>query len=192
MDSKREYIIFILNCIRCIPHVLVYYLHKNKSLIKEDIKNGLKLLNKNYGNLKGLIYLLSFEKAFRNLFYYRVQPFEIILNIVCPRLIAMRIDACKIGPGLSISHGFGSTIGAKSIGKNCTIFQQVTLGAAGNAGFPTILDNVTIYAGAVIIGNVTIGNNSVVGANATVFRDIPDNCTVLPGTSKIMKWRIKQ
>lgn len=191
MDSKRECIIFIMNCIRCIPHVIVFYLHKNKSLIKEDIKNGLKLLNKNFGSIKGLIYLLSFENAFRNLFYYRVQPYEIFLNLACPRLTTLRIDACKIGPGLAISHGFGSTIGAKSIGKNCTIFQQVTLGAAGSTGFPTILDNVTIYAGAVVIGDVTIGNNSVVGANATVFRDIPDNCTVLPGTSKIMKWKCK-
>ncbi len=56
-------------------------------------------------------------------------------------------------------------------------------------GFPTILDNVTIYAGAIVIGNITVGNNSVIGANATVFKNVPDNCTVLPGTSKIMQWR---
>lgn len=189
MTSKRDYIVFIMNIFRCLPHIIVFFLHKNRSIISEDIKCGLKLFNQNYGELKGLIYLLSFERAFRNLFYYRVQPFEIILNIICPRLHTLRIDACVIGPGLAISHGFASTIGAKSIGKNCTIFQQVTLGAAGSVGFPTILDNVTIYAGAVIIGNVTIGNNSVVGANATVYKNVPDNCTVLPGTSKIMQWR---
>lgn len=189
MTSKREYIIFILNFIRCIPHIIVFYLHNQKPVIREDIKSGLKLFNKNYGDLKGLIFLLSFERAFRNLFYYRVQPFELILNVICPRLYALRIDACVIGPGLAISHGFASTIGARSIGKNCTVFQQVTLGAAGRVGFPTILDNVTIYAGAVIIGNITIGNNSVIGANATVFKNVPDNCTVLPGTSKIMQWR---
>jgi len=170
------------------PHIIVFYLHKNRPVIKEDIFSGLKLLNQNYGVLKGLIYLLSFERAFRNLFYYRVQPFEVLLNIICPRLYAFRIDACVIGPGLAISHGFASTIGARSIGKNCTIFQQVTLGAAGKEGFPTILDNVTIYAGAVVIGNVTIGNNSVIGANATVYKNVPDNSTVLPGTSKIMHW----
>lgn len=178
-----------MNIIRCTPHIIVFNLHKNKHVICEDIKRGLKLLNQDYGMLSGLVYLLSFERAFRNLFYYRVQPFDIFLNIICPRLYALRIDACSIGPGLAISHGFASTIGAKSIGRNCTIFQQVTLGAAGRMGFPTILDNVTIFAGAVIIGNVTIGNNVVIGANATVYKNVPDNCTVLPGTSKIMQWR---
>lgn len=189
MTSKREYIIFILNFFRCIPHLVIYYFHNKRPIIREDIKRGLKLFNKNYGDIKGLIFLLSFERAFRNLFYYRVQPFEFILNMICPRLYALHIDACEIGPGFAISHGFASTIGARSIGKNCTVFQQVTLGAAGRVGFPTILDNVTIYAGAVIIGNITIGNNSVIGANATVFKNVPDNCTVLPGTSKIMQWR---
>lgn len=188
MNSKRESIIFLLNCVRCIPHVLVFYLHKNKPVIEEDIKKGIQLLNKDYDKLKGLIFLLSFERAFRNIFYYRVQPFEIILNFLCPRLSSLRIDTDKIGPGFMISHGFATVVGAKSIGKNCTIFHQVTLGAATSIGYPTILDNVVIYAGAVIIGDVTIGNNSVVGANATVFRNVPDNCTVLPGTSKIMKW----
>ena len=188
MTSKRDYIVFLLNIIRCIPHIIVFYLHKNKPVIGEDIKRGLILCKKKYGVLSGLIYLVSFERAFRNLFYYRVQPFDIILNIICPRLHAFRIDAGVIGPGLAISHGFASTIGARSIGKNCTIFQQVTLGAAGRVGFPTILDNVTIYAGAVVIGNVTIGNNVVIGANATVYKNVPDNSTVLPGTSKIMRW----
>lgn len=192
MNSKREQILFILNCIRCIPHILVFCLHKNKPLIEEDIKRGLQLLNKDYGNLKGLIYLLSFECAFRNIYYYRVQPFELILNPICQRLTTMRIDAKTIGPGFAISHGFATVIGAKSIGKNCTVFHQVTLGAASSVGYPTILDNVIIYAGAVVIGNITIGNNSVIGANSTVFQNVPDNCTVLPGTSKIMRWRIKE
>jgi serine O-acetyltransferase len=55
-------------------------------------------------------------------------------------------------------------------------------------GFPTIMDNVTIYAGAVVLGDITIGNNSVIGANATVFQDVPDNSTVIPAASRIMKW----
>ncbi len=189
MRSKRENIVFTMNFIRLIPHLIVFYLHKNKPIIREDIKNNLMLINQSHGDLKGLIYLLSFERAFRNLFYYRVQPFEIILNLICPQLYTLRIDACTIGPGLAISHGFATTIGARSIGENCTIFQQVTLGAARQEGYPTILNNVKIYAGAIIIGNVTIGNNSVIGANATVYKDVPDNCTVLPGTSRVMKWK---
>ena len=189
MGSKREYIIYILNFFRCLPHLIVFSFHKNRALIIQDVKRGLSLHNKIYGPIKGFIFLMSFERAFRNIFYYRIQPFEILLNPICPKLKALRIESCSIGPGFAISHGFASTIGAKSIGENCTVFQQVTLGAGGKDGFPTILNNVTIFAGAVIIGKITIGNNSVVGANATVFKDVPDNCTVLPGTSKVMKWK---
>jgi serine O-acetyltransferase len=98
------------------------------------------------------------------------------------------VESKQIGEGMIIIHGFSTAIGAESIGKNCIIYQQVTIGATKD-GFPTILDNVTIYAGAVIIGKITIGNNVVVGANATVFNDVPDNCTVLPGSSRVMKWR---
>lgn len=42
-----------------------------------------------------------------------------------------------------------------------------------------------------VIGNITIGNNVVIGANATVYFNVPDNCSVLPGTSKIFKWKAK-
>ena len=48
-----------------------------------------------------------------------------------------------------------------------------------------------INSGAIIMGKVIIGNNVVIGANATVMQNVPDNCTVLPVSSKIMHWKIK-
>lgn len=188
MNSKREYLIFILNFIRCFPHMIVFHIHKNKGIIKHDIERELLLLNKHFKPNLALIYLLAFDKAFRNIYYYRVAPFDLLLSIFCPRLSSIFINSPLIGEGFAISHGMSSVIGAKSIGKNFTVFQQVTIGAASSVGPPTILDNVTVYAGAVIIGNLTIGNNVIIGANATVCKDVPDNCTVLPGTSRIMKW----
>jgi serine O-acetyltransferase len=98
------------------------------------------------------------------------------------------IDTKKIGEGLFIPHGFSSTIGAASIGKNCSINHNVTIGTYGKRTRPIILDNVQINAGAVIFGNITIGNNVIIGANATVNTDIPDNCTVFPPPSRIMRW----
>lgn len=190
MHSRREYLIFAFNFIRCILHIMVYYFSKNKLVLKEDLKKNLELENKNYNELAGLIYSLSFNKAFRNIFYYRLDHADFILNLICPKLSTLIINVDRIGEGFAISHGFATAVGARSIGKNCTVFQQVTIGAATQYGTPTILDNVTIYAGAIIIGNVTIGNNVVIGANATVYTNVPDNCTVLPGTSKIMKWKM--
>ncbi len=75
------------------------------------------------------------------------------------------------------------------IGKNCTIFHQVTIGNdykdVKNA--PVIGNNVTIYPGAKIVGKVIIGNNCVIGPNATVFKDVPDNSLVVVGEQRYIK-----
>jgi serine O-acetyltransferase len=99
------------------------------------------------------------------------------------------IRAGSIGEGLFINHGFCTAIGAKSIGKNCKNGHQVTIGNY-EGGSPIILDNVTIHPAAVIFGDLTIGNNTVIGANATVFQDVPDNSTVYPSSIK-MTWNKK-
>ena len=88
-----------------------------------------------------------------------------------------------IGRRLFIDHGMGVVIGETSIvGDDCTIYQGCTLGGTGKEKgkrHPTILSNVTIGAGARILGNITIGENCRVGAGSVVLRDIPDNSTVV-------------
>lgn len=86
----------------------------------------------------------------------------------------------SIGPGLVIPHSVGTILGARSIGANVTIYQQVTLGAKV-ADFdyvpeerPLVCDGVVITAGAKIIGPVRLGANCVIGANAVVLGDVPD------------------
>jgi serine O-acetyltransferase len=71
-----------------------------------------------------------------------------------------------------------------SIGKNCVIFQQVTIGSntltdSKKMGAPTIGDNCYIGVGAKLIGNIVIGNNVRVGANCVVTKDVPANHTVI-------------
>lgn len=188
LHSKREKLVFILNSIRCIPHIVIFLAHRNRHTIETDIFRGLEEFRIQAGSLFGLIFLFTFMKSFRNVFYLRIKPIDFFLRIILPPAPALAIQTHVIGEGLVISHGFGTAIGAKSIGKNCTILQQVTIGAT-KEGEPVIGDNVMIYAGAVIFGKINIGNNVVIGANATVFRDVPDNCTVLPGTSRIMHWK---
>lgn len=88
-----------------------------------------------------------------------------------------------IGPGLFLPHTQGTVIGAYKIGANAIIFQQVTLGARElDMGFnynlrPLVGDNVILGAGAKILGGVTIGNGSTVGANSVVLSDVPENAT---------------
>ena len=77
------------------------------------------------------------------------------------------------------------------IGKNCTIFHQVTIGSntlkeSKRQGAPVIGDNVYIGCGAKIIGGITIGNNVRIGANCVVVCDIPDNSTVVLESPRVI------
>lgn len=74
------------------------------------------------------------------------------------------------------------------IGKNCKILHGVTMGGrAGHKGLPIIGDNVVIGIHAQLIGNVKIGNNSIVGAGAIVTHDVPDNVVVVGNPARILK-----
>lgn len=96
----------------------------------------------------------------------------------------------NIGGGVMFAH-YGSIVIATDsrIGKNVTIHQDVTIGrsfAGSKHGCPIIGNNVIIFAGAKIIGHVTIGNNVVIGANAVVTNDIPDNSVAVGIPAKVI------
>lgn len=95
----------------------------------------------------------------------------------------------EIGKGFKINHGVGSVIGARCrIGDNCTIHQNCTLGDR-NGGRPTIGDNVTIYAGSMILGNISIGDNTIIGANSVVTESCPANSVLVGTPARIIKRR---
>jgi len=90
----------------------------------------------------------------------------------------------KIGKNFMIDHGSGTVIGETSvIGENVLIYHQVTLGGTGNdkgaVRHPSVCDNVMIASGAKILGNIHIGTNAKIGANAVVLKDVPANATAV-------------
>jgi serine O-acetyltransferase len=165
-------------CIFYAPHLLAFLTSKNRSIIEADIRRWLAVEHQNYGMKMGLIFLLSHLPEYRNLFYYRIGPIKYLLNIWCPKMKSLVINAEEVGEGLFLQHAHSTRIGAKSVGKNCWINQQVTIGWE-QRGQPVILDNVRIGAGAKVIGKVVVGNNCIIGANAVIVKDVPDNCTVV-------------
>jgi serine O-acetyltransferase len=93
--------------------------------------------------------------------------------------------AAEIGTPFRIAHSVGIVIGGSSkIGDNCEIFQNVTIGGRdkklddGTDAMPVIGRNVTLCAGAVVIGHIQIGDGAIVGANAVVLHDVPDHTAV--------------
>jgi serine O-acetyltransferase len=92
----------------------------------------------------------------------------------------------KIGGVPVFPHGmYGVFIsGSARMGKNCVLFQQVTIGSntipgSKGCGAPVIGDNCYFGAGAKVIGNVRVGNNCRIGANCVVTKDVPDNSLVV-------------
>ncbi len=99
--------------------------------------------------------------------------------------------AAKIGDGLFIDHGMGVVIGETTeIGDNVTIYQGATLGGTGKdvgKRHPTIGDNVVISSGAKVLGPFKVGDNSKIGANAVVLKEIPPNSTAVGVPAHIVK-----
>ena len=93
----------------------------------------------------------------------------------------------QLGGGLLIPHPNGIVIhpGA-TIGVNCLIHQQVTIGVSGNRGIPRIGGHVDIGAGARILGGVVVGDHARIGANAVVTRDVPAGATAVGIPARIV------
>src|ERR1700704_4113457 len=89
----------------------------------------------------------------------------------------------EIGKRLFIDHGMGVVIGETAVvGDDVTIYQGVTLGGTGKEKgkrHPTILNRVVIGTGAQVLGNITVGDNSRVGAASVVIDDVPENSTIV-------------
>ena len=137
--------------------------------------------------------VLTLYPGLHSIVLHRLAHSLFVLNIpYLPRFIsqAMRFftgiqihPGARIGKGLFIDHGMGIVIGETAvIGDDVLLYQGVTLGGTGKEKgkrHPTIGNSVVIGGGAKVLGNITIGDNSYVGANAVVVKNVPANSTVV-------------
>ena len=121
--------------------------------------------------------------------FFAIAKFDLISRIISQLsrfLTGIEIHPkAKIGKNLFIDHGMGVVIGETSeIGNNVTIYHNVTLGGIAPSintndqrntkRHPTLRDNVVVGSGAQILGPITIGKNSLIGANAVVTKDVSE------------------
>jgi serine O-acetyltransferase len=140
---------------------------------------------------QGLHALVSYRVAH---LLYRMKLFFLarLLSQMARFVTGIEIHpGAKIGKSFFIDHGMGVVVGETAIiGDNVLIYQGVTLGGTGIAQgkrHPTIGNNVVIGTGAKILGNITVGDNSYIGANAVVIKDVPANSTVVGVPGRITK-----
>jgi serine O-acetyltransferase len=109
---------------------------------------------------------------------------------VCRFLTGIEIHpAARLGRGLFIDHGMGVVIGETAeVGENVTLLQGVTLGGTSlkrEKRHPTLGDHVVVGTGAAVIGAITIGAGSRIGAGSVVVRDVPPNSVVVGVPGKV-------
>ena len=117
---------------------------------------------------------------------WRLGPIARLFSLTAYVLFGIEVTArCRIGPGLFLPHTQGTVIGAGSIGRDCTIYQGVTIGARElDMDFslerrPVVHDDVLIGAGAKVLGPIEIGSGTRIGSNANVVRSLPPGSLVL-------------
>ena len=99
--------------------------------------------------------------------------------------------AAQLGRRLFIDHAMGVVIGETTVvGDDCVLYQGVTLGGTGKEcgkRHPTLGNNVTVGAGAKVLGNIHLGDNVKVGGNSVVVKDVPENCTVVGVPGRVVR-----
>ena len=186
-------IVVYMNYWRSIP----FYLICLNSKFSEKVKMDISTLKRKHTNLHDKSYIYAFSwlvmntKEFRNVMFNRLHR-NLFSYLFCRILfkplssLYINMPPEDIGGGLYFQHGFSTIIAAKKIGENCSINQQVTIGYNGDSA-PIIGDNVTIAAGAIVIGGVSIHNNAIVGAGAVVTHDVKENDVVVGYSARSIK-----
>lgn len=147
----------------------------NDDAFRKDFDRWKSIMNMKKSNWRALAEILSSKPEFRNLLIYRNRHRPISRRWITfwyRPLQTLYIEAAEIGGGLYIQHGFSTMIAAKSIGENCWINQQVTIGYNGHGDPPVIGNNVTIACGAKVLGSIIVEDNAVIGANAVVVKNV--------------------
>lgn len=169
-----------------------------RTLLREDFYAWCNFLKYSNSFLSFIIIFIKFPE-FRKVIDFRLKQSGSMVRILrvftyfSSKHINLYISdyngKAKIDGGLVFQHGFSTIVFCERIGKNCRINQQVTIGSAEGTGIPKIGNNVRICAGAKVLGNITIGDDVIIGANAVVIKDIPSHSIVAGVPAKIIKMR---
>ncbi len=188
--SKRTYVHLLKK--RVLHRMYKQYV-ANNTVIQEDIeisflKRGCTAKDKTIKTKFN--HLMLFYPEFAVIFFWRIgisKPKW--LKLFAKDFNFKIFKSTRIKGGLFCFHPYGSVINAKSIGHNFEFRNGLTIGnkANDNAKLPVIGNDVVVGAQVVIIGDIEIGDNVIIGAGSVVVKSFPSNCVIAGNPAKIIK-----
>jgi serine O-acetyltransferase len=151
------------------------YLSSDKAEAPVELRDVLRLLW-NYAGLRATVWYRLSHAAHRR--HIPLLP-GMMARMNLRRYGLDIVSGVPIGPGLYIPHPVGTVVMAVSIGSHCHLISGVTIGMRTVQAFPRIGDNVTVSAGARVLGDISVGHGATIGANAVVISDVPDGATMV-------------
>ncbi len=173
----------------------------NDNFMNADIRADMQAAHAKEMSWREWARLMLVNPDFKTVFYYRVYSRlhrKGNIHRGLAKLLyahAVRVSSCYIsplaliGPGFRLMHATGVVIGTGvRIEPNVTVYQNVTLGQRRDTedAYPYIKEGAVIYAGACVLGAITVGAGAVIGANAVVLADVPDGAAAAGMPAKIL------
>ena len=169
----------LIKSLRFIFHIIVFYTSPlRKTVLEYERDRWIELNHFHKKGLSAFLLLMNVFPEYRSLFYHRTGAIWLSFFAKGQTNLYFHTSQENIGRGLVLWHAYSTVINAQSIGCDCQIWHLVTLGKKDislNENRPIIGDNVSICTGSIVIGNVKIGNNSLIGANSVANKPIPEN-----------------
>lgn len=172
------------------PILFICRIHPKRKEILEERRHWIVVLFPGRENKKSSIIELFGLKEYRTLLYYRLGGISRLFRWYLPDdRYSIALNCNNIGNNFILHHGHGTRIGAVQIGENVEIWHNVTIGTdISHSGHrPTIGNNVKIYTGAIIFGNIHIGDHAIIAAGSIVNKSVPAYTTVAGNPAKIIK-----
>lgn len=193
MNMKKLVLVFFkyFTAIRFIPLIVFFYVFARKKNLFEERDKWYEVIYPGKKKKFDLFIDLLNLSEYRSVLYLRIGGCSKLISWLARGQYALCFSqsSASIKPGLIIHHGHSTRIGAKSIGTDCQIWHNVTVGTNKSHynNRPTIGNNVKICTGSIVMGDILIGNNVLIGAGTILQKSVPDNCVVVGNPARIVK-----